>query len=263
MKRVFTTATYAIVLFCMLIGPMPFVHAELVKTTDNHNIKPDEQQTPHLEPIVHSLTLEYFIHGIPDEINTWDEWVNYRDNLSDEEKISLKNSMWIEADITINDITITVDSLGIVQMSSPSNFAFGEVQYAHNEGAVVLMQDMDQNVMAKYFWSVENDENELFFADENKMYKTFRVSDIILENSDLRYGEQDFKIIISPQNNSVIGGDLMMGQTRFFGIIFGAIVAIIVVVAGTSIKCVKDGLWDPYDCTPGTVACYCNGCERC
>jgi len=211
------------------------------------------------------VILQYSVTGVPDEIlsMTWDEWTAYRDSLSKVERAELRTAMTVTAHVTLGGLTIQVSSDGTVDLWDKTGGASGEIQIAHNRGAALVLRDTEGATAAKLLWPTAA--NALSFAtSEGDRTVT---TDFTLTGSDdgLWAGEQVYGMRTAFSPRSVVGGDLRLGDERLWGWIVkvGGAVGATITLAAYSVKCIKDGLWDAYDCTPGTIACFCNGCQDC
>lgn len=90
-------------------------------------------------------------------------------------------------------------------------------------------------------------------------------------SADLWAGSRTFLLSGRSKAISAVGADLQIGDNLrgiwawVTGTVAGTVGVVVVSVAtiAYTAKCAKDALWDAYDCTPGTIACRCNGCTGC
>jgi len=259
------TLARAFALFVMIVGPIGLVNAGEIQSS------PQQLQTAELQQS-HRITVDYEVIGMPKELKdcTWDEWVSYRDSLSDEAREILKSQMIVIATTTFKDATITVSSDGSITLDNDLGTATGEVQF-NDKGLVTVLRN-ERSARADWVWPGERSDNFLSLeTEENGEVYALQVKQT-RQDDGVWYGSRTFTISSQLKDTSVIGADLQVGTgLRWSPIawITGTTGGLITVAVGAAVsvayaaKCAKDGLWDAYDCTPGTIACRCNGCGHC
>ena len=211
------------------------------------------------------VVVAYSVAGVPEELQgaTWEEWADYSDGLSEDEQDALRAAMVVTAFVEVGGLTIFVSSDGEVVISGEEESVWGEIQVVHNEAIAFVLQDAEGNVRGKLLWPAAD--NALAFTgyeDYGALTRSFVMSD---EVGGLWAGEQTYVMEASPATARPVGGDLQLGGSRAWALLsrLGGAVGAIVSLGYFSVKCVKDGLWDSYDCSPGSMACFCNGCPSC
>lgn len=266
---IYETFARVLALFAMLVGPVGLANGSDVQS-DGKNLQSVAQPTELCRVI--RVTVDYYISGMPEgtENFSWNEWVSFRDALSDEDRAILQSQLSVTAQATVGGLTIISSTDGSLSMFSDLGSADGEVQFVYDKGLVVILQDMDGAVRADWVWQGSRTDN--FLSLETKSDDKVVGLDVKQtgETNELWFGSRTFSMSINPKEMSVIGADLQMGNARgLWGWITGGVAGAAGVVAGSvatiayTAKCIKDGLWDSYDCTPGTIACRCNGCVSC
>ena len=260
------TLARAFALFVMLIGPVGLANAG--------DLQPTPQSVSELQlQRLHRITVDYAVTGMPEELEdcTWDEWVEYRDSLSDEDQEILKSQMTVTATTTFKDATITVSSDGSLTVDNDLGTATGEVQFVNDKGLVTVLRN-EGSARADWVWPGERSDNFLSLeTEENGEVYALQVKQT-RQDDGVWYGSRTFTISSRVKDTSVVGADLQVGDgLRWSPIAWitgtaGGLVTVAVGAAASvayAAKCAKDALWDAYDCSPGTIACRCNGCTSC
>ena len=258
------TLARAFALFVMSVGP--------VGLTTAGGVQPAVRMI-HPQQLLHWITVEYQVTGMPKGMEdcTWDEWVSYRDALSDQEIEILKSQMTVIATTIFKDAIITVSSSGEITLDNDSVNATGEVQFVDGKGLVTVLRN-DNSVRADWMWPGEQSDDFLSLeTEENGEVYAIKVKQTVQDN-EVWFGSRTFTISSQAKDALVVGGNLQVGNgLRWSPIawITGTVGGLATVAVGTvatvayTVKCTKDALWDAYDCTPGTIACRCSGCSNC
>jgi len=258
------TLARAFALFVMIVGP-GFVDAGEVQPV------PQQMQVGELQHF--QITVDYVVTGMPEELKdcTWDEWIAYRDTLSVEEAEALRSQMTVIATTTFRDATITVSSDGELILDNDLGTTYGEVQFKNDKGIVTVLRNANAS-RVDWMWPGEksNDFLSLEAKENGKVYalhvKQTQQDDVVWS------GSRTFAISSRVKDTPVMGADLQVGNglrwapiAWITGTLGGAVSVAVVAAASVAytVVCAKDGLWDAYDCTPGTTACRCNGCSHC
>jgi hypothetical protein len=209
------------------------------------------------------IRITYSVSGLEEFAGlTREQWADYLNSLSEEELATLENQVIISAEMNYDGFHFFITSLGEVQINGEEFVASGTYQWLPGSGLVLALTDQDNKQHILPLWQ----ETSLAFmftdADSGSKMVAFRNLDSglwrdgILNPLGNYYATMDIDAI----EMSLEGGSFTTGERWGLPLVI-IIVAIGAIVIGA--KCIKAGVWDPYDCTPGTIACECNGCTLC
>ncbi len=246
----------AFCMFSMVCGPHFSLAAETVST-------PNVIRRNHVS--WETAEFSYRITGLEAfEQMSASEWESYISHLSPRELSSLQTNTSITMQLITVNYIFTINSEGylLVEDQDSNTLIQGFYQSIPENGIVIYLFDSTDS-WVEILWNTQGSDYITFFdptQDKVIKFKDFQ--------SDLWTNRQlNTAGFFSLQNSTTAAYQPVDGNKNFnegsSRFILGGLIGLAVAGIVIGIKCIKDGLWDPYDCTPGTIACSCNGCDNC